>query len=323
MKIFLEPTRGSNRKRKNAVKTRKIEGHKRHHKHNVLETKEHQEKDDHRNSKFARHKHDFKKAYKRLFGKSTALHHTRIKNHERSEIPEQQVKKEIALSKTERRHLATPCHHNCLGLYLRMKARLLEGKDKRKQIKTLNIKRAKKVTSHSTRLYEGHNHRKHWHIKHKQRSGHKSLKNPFSKKKRKHIKRKNGLPKYASIHSNSEIAKARRKSVKYRPRKVLTNKFRDERLNSYKKKDENSIAAKMKSAVKNSNTSGVPCKDSEKKMKEMIIKMNKAIRRTIILARIIGEKFGIDDKTIETILSKEGENISRNIRDFKKEAVNM
>ena len=60
------------------------------------------------------------------------------------------------------------------------------------------------------------------------------------------------------------------------------------------------------------------CERSEKIIRKMIYQMNKALRRSMILAKIIGKKFGIDDKTIETLLIKEEDKISSNFINVKK-----
>jgi hypothetical protein len=108
-----------------------------------------------------------------------------------------------------------------------------------------------------------------------------------------------------------------RQTSKHRPLKYLVHKIRDEHRNEYKKQSENGSGAN-KNSFKNDRTRGVLCEESKTKIREMIIKMNKAIKRSMILAKIIGEKFGIDHKTIESILMKEEEKISSNILHLSK-----
>ena len=275
-------------------------------KHNVLETKDHQPKNKYRTSKFGHLKH--------------------------------------------RLPLATRCRHNCLGLYLRIKGKSLRKKHRSKDTAIPNITRREKITPHSTRLLKHHNHKRHsfWRFKHKLKSRHKSIRySSFSKKrinKRERRKKKcrfssklceNHLAKYSGVHSKSEIRNIGdkhgrggvrlevRRTKKHRPYKVFPNKFRHERQNNYKMQDKIKNTLKIKSSVKNNNTPAILCEENKKKMREMIVKMNKAVRRSVILARIIGRKFGIDDKTIAAILSKEEEKISKNVLDFKKEAVTV
>ncbi|XP_028412479.1 uncharacterized protein LOC114535313 [Dendronephthya gigantea] len=66
------------------------------------------------------------------------------------------------------------------------------------------------------------------------------------------------------------------------------------------------------------NHGHVYCEHSKKIIRKMIYQMNKALRRSMILAKIIGKKFGIDDKTIEALLIKEEDKISRNFINVKK-----
>ena len=58
---------------------------------------------------------------------------------------------------------------------------------------------------------------------------------------------------------------------------------------------------------------GFLCEHNKHKLKELMIKMNKAIRRSMILAKIIGGKFGIDNETIEAILRKEEGKVSNSV----------
>ena len=289
---------------------------KRNHKikHNLLETEEHQLKNDYRTSKFGHLKHGL--------------------------------------------HLSTRCRHNCLGLYLRIKGKSLRKKHRSKDTASPNIMRREKNTPHSTWLLKHdkhHNHKRHsfWRSKHKLESRHKSIRySSFSKKRTRKTERRkkkcrfssklceNHFAKYAGVHSKSKIRKVGdkhgqngsyqtglrlevRRTKKHRLHKVFPNKFRHERQNNYKIPDKNKNTLKIKSSVKNKSNPAILCEENKKKMREMIIKMNKAIRRSIILARIIGGKFGIDDKTIAAILSKEEENISKNVFDFKKKAVTI
>jgi hypothetical protein len=314
--------------------------------------REHQ-RNNNRNLKFGRHyhKHALKNAYRGIFSKITAQHHTRIANQKRSKQQRGKIaeKRRMSTKKTKRKHLHTPCHHNCLGLYLRMNARPLKQQGEAKHSKTFNIERIEKITSHPKKLFDAQDdniHSSYRHTKHKGiRSRHKLQRySPFKRKKR--INRKNRkrnkcrsstnlckhrLAQYAVKHRKSEFPKVseehRRKlenvkSDDYRSglrlkvrqmnrrRSQIQNKIRDERTNEHKKQSKNTNGANMKSSIKNDSTPAVLCEHNKKKMREMIIKMNKAVRRSIILAKIIGKKFGIDDKTIEAILRKEEEKIN-------------
>ena len=215
-----------------------------------------------------------------------------------------------------------------MGLYLGIKGKLLRKKHRSKDIATPNIKRREKTTLHSIRLLSSFSKKR---INKEER---KKKKCRFSSKLC-----ENHSVKYARVHSKSDIRNVGgkhgqnhgyqtglhlqvRRASKHRPHKIFANKFRHERQNNYKMQDKSKNTI-VKSSVKNNDTPALLCEENKKKMREMIIKMNRAVRRSIILARIIGGKFGIDDKTIAAILSKEEENISKNVLDFKKEAVTI
>ena len=329
----------------------------------------HQQNNNHRNLKVGRHnhKHSLQKAYRSIFSKSTPQHYTRIANPKRrykfhEQQPDRQTAEKRRLSSKEtrrRKHLDTPCHHNCLGLHLRMKTSPLKQKRRTKHTGTSN-ERIKKIKSHPFSDQDDRTDSFYWHTKHKGRSRHKLLKyvSLANKKRINRIKSENlrkrkkcqsstnlckhFLTKHVGIDIKSEFPTVSgehrhtydkgkyinedyrmgmslkvRQTSKHRPLKYLVHKIRDEHRNEYKKQSENGSGAN-KNSFKNDRTRGVLCEESKTKIREMIIKMNKAIKRSMILAKIIGEKFGIDHKTIESILMKEEEKISSNILHLSK-----